>query len=386
MPRNGSNINELLPPLYAAACGEEEWDVFLDLLGRAARTTRVHITYVRDTPHPPKEGPFSATRQWIKHVGLSEEVLADAIKYAPIDPWWLALLRGPFPEGWVGRGSDLKPIDEMIGTDYYEKVLRKHDYIRPAIAVLLKRPGEVAACGMGRRQEDEEFEDDVLDLLRELTPHMARAIRVFNKTGQVQQNLDSVEFALEQFAIGVFVLDSNGALIFANATARQQIEFKNGLMVEEAKLKAVRRRESDYLRACIGSAIRASEASRESRPGRAIGVAPVTGLDGEVLHAFIAPWLTERQLALRKPAAVLLMTHPQGRIPRETWLQTLYGLTKSEARIATLVAGGMGGPEAAAKLGVTGETIRTRLKTVFSKTSTRRQSDLARLLASLPRG
>lgn len=91
-------------------------------------------------------------------------------------------------------------------------------------------------------------------------------------------------------------------------------------------------------------------------------------------------------MALRKPAAVLLVTQPEGRIPRETWLETLYGLTKAESKIAVLVGGGLDGPETAEKLGVTAETVRTRLKTVFSKTNTRRQSDLARLMSSLPRG
>ena len=137
----------------------------------------------------------------------------------------------------------------------------------------------------------------------------------------------------------------------------------------------------------IERAIQTSEEAKEGSTGdRRIGVATIRRKHGPALHAFVAPWLTGPQLALCRPAAVMLVTRAEQRIPKDTWLQTLYGLTKAESKLAVLIAAGMDGPEAAGKLGLTAETVRTRLKTVFIKTNTRRQSDLARLLASLPRG
>jgi PAS domain-containing protein len=107
--------------------------------------------------------------------------------------------------------------------------------------------------------EDEEFDEGALLLLRELNPHMRMAIRLFNKTGEVQQNLDSVEFALEQFGIGVFVLDNNGAVIFANATARRHLECREGLAIEGGRIKATSGRDHALLNACMQKAVLAGE-------------------------------------------------------------------------------------------------------------------------------
>jgi DNA-binding CsgD family transcriptional regulator len=67
-------------------------------------------------------------------------------------------------------------------------------------------------------------------------------------------------------------------------------------------------------------------------------------------------------------------------------LRELYGLTPAESALATLLAEGKTLQEAAGLRGVTHQTARSQLKSIFSKTATRRQSELLRLLLSLPAG
>jgi DNA-binding CsgD family transcriptional regulator len=69
--------------------------------------------------------------------------------------------------------------------------------------------------------------------------------------------------------------------------------------------------------------------------------------------------------------------------PEATQLCSAFGLTVAEAKLAAKVASGMGVDGAAASLGVSRETARTQLKAVFAKTNTRRQAELAGLLARL---
>ena len=56
------------------------------------------------------------------------------------------------------------------------------------------------------------------------------------------------------------------------------------------------------------------------------------------------------------------------------------GLTRSEARIADALARGLSLIEAAALLGISPETARTYSKLIYSKTGTRGQGDLVRLI------
>jgi DNA-binding CsgD family transcriptional regulator len=379
--------NKMLPHLYAAASGDEDWTTFVTLLGEAAGAPKAHILYVNNAGPHGLRAAAPGIRQWIKHLGFSDQMLADAVRFGHMDGWLRASIYGPFPEGWVGRGSDLWPAEEMERTEYYRDVLRKYGFVRTVFSILLKSPGEIAACAVARGEKENEFDDGVLLLLRELNPHMRAAIRLYNRTGEFQQNLESLDLALEQFAIGVVVLDNTSNVIFANSFAQRCLNSRDGIFVEEGKIKTTSSEDFGQLRVSIERAIQNSEAALDDSPrNRSIGVAPIRRKHGPTLHAFVAPWLTKGQLALTRPAAVLLVTQPERRIPREAWLQTLYGLTQAESKLAALIAGGMDGPQAAVKLGLTAETVRTRLKTVFGKTNTTRQSDLARLLASLPHG
>ena len=65
-------------------------------------------------------------------------------------------------------------------------------------------------------------------------------------------------------------------------------------------------------------------------------------------------------------------------------MQTLWGLTDVEARVAAAVVEGTDLKTYAAEYGVSHHTVRTQLKMVFAKTGIRRQADLVRLVLTGP--
>jgi DNA-binding CsgD family transcriptional regulator len=62
-----------------------------------------------------------------------------------------------------------------------------------------------------------------------------------------------------------------------------------------------------------------------------------------------------------------------------------FALTPAEARLAVLIGSGIAPVEAAKRERVTIETIRKRLKVLFAKTGTHRQSELAVVVSQLTR-
>jgi DNA-binding CsgD family transcriptional regulator len=79
---------------------------------------------------------------------------------------------------------------------------------------------------------------------------------------------------------------------------------------------------------------------------------------------------------------ILLLTDLRSPLrPEATQFCAAFGLTVAEAKLAAKLASGSGIDSAAASLGVSRETARTQLKGVFAKTNTRRQAELAGLLA-----
>lgn len=69
--------------------------------------------------------------------------------------------------------------------------------------------------------------------------------------------------------------------------------------------------------------------------------------------------------------------------PDPSLIARAFGLTRAEARLASLVASGMVPDQAARRIGVSRETARSQLKAVYAKTDTHRQSELVALLLRL---
>lgn len=83
-------------------------------------------------------------------------------------------------------------------------------------------------------------------------------------------------------------------------------------------------------------------------------------------------------------AALLLIVPVEARAaPGQQLLQRLFGLSPAEARVANALAARQTIRAMAGDFGVSHETVRSQLKTVMAKTGTKRQLDLAVMLANL---
>jgi DNA-binding CsgD family transcriptional regulator len=93
--------------------------------------------------------------------------------------------------------------------------------------------------------------------------------------------------------------------------------------------------------------------------------------------------------AARSPflgARALLMLHDLGErrpAPPPILLSQAFGLTAAEARLASRVGTGEPISRAAEQLGISAETARSQLKSIFAKTDVHRQAELVALLARL---
>lgn len=68
-------------------------------------------------------------------------------------------------------------------------------------------------------------------------------------------------------------------------------------------------------------------------------------------------------------------------MPLERHFESTYGFTEAETRLVQRLLAAESLQDAARVLGITYETARTRLKSIFRKTKTRRQAELVLLLA-----
>lgn len=115
-------------------------------------------------------------------------------------------------------------------------------------------------------------------------------------------------------------------------------------------------------------------------------VSNLTMGDGRPLGVICSSLAGESLAAWPSARVLVSFADPQTRVRKAHGiLQRCFGLTASEARIASLVGGGMGNPQIATHLGLSRETIKRHLSGIFAKTGVKTQAGLAVMVSSMPR-
>jgi DNA-binding CsgD family transcriptional regulator len=166
-----------------------------------------------------------------------------------------------------------------------------------------------------------------------------------------------------------------------NRAARSIVDRRDALLVDRTGLRALRSRETATLRALIGSA--AQTTAHEGRhPGGEFLVARPNGR--AALEIVVSPVSTGDTWFLGERAVAAVYVTDPGQFPKrpEAAMSRLYGLTQAEAKVAALIVGGNSGRQAADKLRLSYNTIKTHLKRIYAKTGTKGQGELIRLIVA----
>ncbi len=187
---------------------------------------------------------------------------------------------------------------------------------------------------------------------------------------------------LDRFSVGIILLDSAHRVVFANASARSFVpsgkRLRPGGLIYDSFTSVPTRRLGDLLKSAQDGAATAATN---------IPYSPYV-TDSSSLMLFVSSLRSGEaaQLgrALQDATAILFVCDPARPIdvPFASMIEA-YGLTPAEARVALCAASGATIPETAHRLNVSPNTIKTHLRKVFAKTGTNRQTELARLMASV---
>jgi DNA-binding CsgD family transcriptional regulator len=285
------------------------------------------------------------------------------------------------PAGKLVRSDDILPLADLKATDFFDEVFRPQDVAHNAMIVLTAKGDLLAGFTICRSEAQGPFEEDDLRLLSQLYPHLKRALLLgFRLEGY--KALQRAEFhVLDRLSVGIILLDRAGRVMFANTAARAMTASDGPLRLRNSVLAAVSAAHSQQLGELIGAAACGDALVRT------MGLPhPHDGRIFTVLTSSLRSRDIDRfgSLGLRDAAAMLVIRDPARpmQVPVE-WIMDAYGLTMAEARVALCAASGATIPETALRLNVSPNTIKTHLRKVFAKTGTSRQSELARMVASI---
>ncbi|RYC33361.1 LuxR family transcriptional regulator [Lichenibacterium minor] len=217
------------------------------------------------------------------------------------------------------------------------------------------------------------YTDDELHAVADLGRHAEQALRLGLRIVEAEAVSLGLGDALARLASGVFVVDASHRVVFCNGRARQLAG--TIFAIRDGRLTCRSPIQGDRFHALLDAA---------GRPGRATSPMVVEGgADRSAVYVFPFDGAASGLAAAGPHAVVLALDLAQGAPLDPGLVRDVYGLTLGEARVAALVGAGVTPREAAAKLDLAEETVRSVLKRVFSKLDVSRQAELTQLFTRL---
>ncbi len=224
------------------------------------------------------------------------------------------------------------------------------------------------------------FADAETDLIRELLPHLARAMQLYRTIRSNEDMHEALAEILDRLPEAIFLVDRNGLVLSCNSSAREIARRNDGLTLIDDRLSLALPGESAALHALIDDAGRA----QTDQPAGGVTTMTVTRPSGDrPLPIVVTPIQCRSQSDDGRSAVAAVITKDTGHNVSVLApdLGAAFNLTPGEARLAGLIADGLGPQDAAAALGITRNTARTHLKRIYAKAGVHSQAELVRLLS-----
>jgi len=290
------------------------------------------------------------------------------------------------PVGTFSGSDKMVPKKEWDRNEMVTDLLLPNDLYRIAGSVLLRNESGFASIGMHRPRSAREFDDHDERIYQIVQPHLQRALEVTRKLGRASEERDALADSLDRLATGVVILDGEGRTLLANRAATDLAAAGDGFALTRQGPAGALSSDTAELRKRIARAASTDGTSLCSAPGQAVLLERPSGKKS--FEVLAVPLGKTRSLnGHGRGRVVLFITDPEREAtPPTEWLRQLYDLTCAEAKLAVALANGASLTETAEQFHVTRNTVRTHLQRAMSKTDTRRQGELIRLVLGGPAG
>ncbi len=366
-------LSELLATLYAAPLQPEKWQIFFEHLARLTKISSGYFVSGSQSGYEVLAGGGFAWNQ--ESMRIMNE------RYVQADPFGPPFFRNPRIA--VIPGEELVSQHQLLKTEFYNDFLVKNEMETVTMVSCTSTTERVDVMPVWRRSTDGPMDQDSVNLLRLLLPHAQLALQMRTKLQQAEFRDMFGESALDAMSIAAFLVSESGHVQHMNSLAMDVVRKADGLRLERTTLNAIDPSENAKLQFLIRSAATEGKKRPGLAPGGALSISR-NGVKGH-LHIAVLPIPQDCASMAASHCALVIVSAP-GTSPksRASLLTTLYGLTPTEARLADLLLRGLEVRAIADYLGITIETARFHLKRVLAKTSTHRQTELIRLMLSLP--
>jgi DNA-binding CsgD family transcriptional regulator/PAS domain-containing protein len=301
--------------------------------------------------------------------------------YASVNVW-AQRMDEMFPVGAIGYSDRAIPDRELHQTEFHAGWLKPYNtaYCIGAIIDVPDQPHGLLTCIRSLRRGP--FDERQGRIYEALLPHLHRALCLHFQLSVLQSAAHGLELALDAFGRAVIGLNGKGKVLFCNQTARQLLADADGLRAKESRLAADSPTQDIELQFLL------ARAAERGTGFSATGALLIHRRSGKpALRLTLMPFAGSLLNHIRGLATLVFVDDPTKKpMSRATSLRKLFRLSPTESLLGDLLAGGLELAGVAEQLRMSPETARFHLKSIFRKTGLKRQSDVVRLVLSLPSG
>lgn len=325
-------------------------------------------------PLPGTDDPLAAFQS-----GMPDDFLSRYASLIQVSDAWSDALERQHAEA-TARGGSLS--QQLIGTAELRRGAFYAEYLRPLgidamVNSVVESSPEVGVHVLAMYNElgQPEFTQQQFAWLRAVTPWVRSLLRAQRRMQQAQRHAGALEQTLNQLPLGVLHANRQGEVRYLNDHARTWLGVEDECRVllrhatgwhnrQPLRLAQVDAALVPLIAASLGTrtpvSLRLRTAGNQPLVALAAPLRTAPGAMGEALVQFI-----------------LVPETPPHASTAASVCSALYGLTPAEAALLPLLLQGMTPREMADTQGVKMPTVRTQLASLYAKTGTRGQADLA---------
>jgi DNA-binding CsgD family transcriptional regulator len=368
-------ILDLVEHIYAAGCDPGEWKSVATRVQGAIPDTAFNVLMsVKGT-----ELAANSTS-----VGIAEEHLKSYFEhYQFINPYNQFFAKLP-----VGQIT-------TIGTMFEQRWVKAqpfyHEWLKPAGgfthgagAVLARDEKRLLRVTIDIPEHLGHVEDPAARLLDRLRPHLMRAFGVNERLSAAVATRQALLLIVESLNGAALIMDSGRRVVTANTAA--ELLLRMGSLIKcgmDGRLAFRSPGYEEQFRRVLANACDSGRADEMT----GFSAVDSSGMARHVIVLPLRPTTTIVEAVPSQPLALVVFrdASPAMAVPNKV-LQSLYGLTPTEASIAADVASGLNLAEMAEKRSIAHATVRNQLGSAMSKMGVHRQAELvSTVLALAPR-
>jgi DNA-binding CsgD family transcriptional regulator len=397
MEPNTATVARLLGRLYDAAASPELWPEFLLDFQQTGNADMAYVLAVN----------ADSRSDLSIQLGFDDATIDSYNRYyVNRDPILSGFQDAMAKHGdWIGSSESVVANNQLRRSELFNDFMQPLSVAHHCGATLSGlEEGMTAGICMMRSDGAGAFGSEAIALLAILEPHVKRALALHKTLQTARMEGALLRRSVETVDLAIISVDGNGEVLNITQAARNILDTRDGLVVEHKQLRASNSTEQGRLSDLMSGAVSTGSGSRQWRTvrcsrttapqaGRAALWTPAAGgamlisrrPPKRPLQLVVTPFHSSDAFLDAHPCALVFLSDPDAiPAPRSSILRTLYGLSPTEGRLADLLAAGIELRAAADRLTMTAQTARFHLKSIFRKTGTNRQTDLARLILGLP--